>query len=236
MGYCLGGTLSTILAAVEPAMSKSLILMAAPIDLARDSSLLKTWADERAFDVDCLIDTYGNCPGSLLRSCVTMTRPVRNFYGKFAELAGQVQDDEFVESFAALEAWANTPVTVAGAAFRDIVKSLYQRNELVRGQFMFGTSRVRLDRITCPVLIMTAAADHLVSPAASLGLVPRICSRDVKIMSLEGGHESLAVSSQAHRTFWPEAAQWIADHSNPQAGSTTRPDEESAGQPGFGCS
>ena len=72
MGYCLGGTLATILTAIEPATVKSLILMAAPIDLARDASLLKAWADERAFDVDSLIDAYGNCPGSLLRSCFAM--------------------------------------------------------------------------------------------------------------------------------------------------------------------
>ena len=91
---------------------------------------------------------------------------------------------------------------------------------------MLETARVQLDRITCPVLIMTAAADHLVSPAASLGLVPHICSRDVKIMSLAGGHESLAVSSKAHQTFWPEAAQWIADHSTPATGPCIRPGEE----------
>ena len=188
------------------------------------------------FDVDSLIDAYGNCPGSLLRTCFAMTRPVRNFYGKFAELAGRIHDEEFVESFAALEAWANAPVTVAGEVFRDIVKSLYQRNELVRGQLVHETARVQLDRITCPVLIMTAAADHLVSPAASLGLVPHICSRDVKIMSLAGGHESLAVSSKAHRTFWPEAAQWIADHSTPATGPCIRPGEDSAGRPGLGCS
>ena len=160
MGYCLGGTLATILTALEPATAKSLSLMAAPIDLARDSSLLKAWADEHAFDVDSLIGAYGNCPGSLLRACFAMTRPARNFYGKFAELAGRIHDEEFVESFSALEAWSNAPVTVAGEAFRDIVKSLYQRNELVRGQLWHETSRVQLERIACPVLIMTATADQ----------------------------------------------------------------------------
>jgi polyhydroxyalkanoate synthase len=223
VGYCLGGTLATIVAALEPATVKSLTLMAAPIDLARDASLLKAWADERGFDVDSLIDAYGNCPGPLLRACFAMTEPARNFYGKFDELARRMHDDEYVESFAALEAWTNASVTVAGEVFRDIVKSLYQRNELVRGQLVHETTRVHLGRIACPVLIMTASADHLVSPAASVGLVPHICSRDVKVMSLEGGHESLAVSAKAHRTFWPEAVQWIADHSTRETGPSIRP-------------
>ena len=229
MGYCLGGTLATILAAIAPAAVKNLILLAAPIDHGNDTSLLKSWAGDRGLDVDSLVGALGNCPDSLLRWFFAMTEPVRNFHGRFVELAGNIHNPEFVASFAALQAWGSCPVTLAGGVLRDIVKSLYRRNALVRGQLVHQGARVELERIACPVLIMTAAADKLVSPASSLGLIPHICSRDVKIMALEGGHESLAVSSKAHRTFWPEAAQWIADHSTPAAGRSLRPDEDSDG-------
>ena len=120
--------------------------------------------------------------------------------------------------------------------FREIMKSLYQRNLLARGQLEIQGTKVRLDRIACPVLILTATADHLASPRSALGLVPHICSRDVTVMSLEGGHESLVVSAKAHRTFWPEAAQWIADHSTPRTGPELGPGEIRAGRRGFGGS
>jgi len=233
MGYCLGGTLATIFTALYPSVVKDLVLMSAPIDLDGDNTLLKAWANQDCFDVDLFIDAFGNCPGIFLRSFFALLDPVRNLYGKFGDLAGRMHDEEFVESFVALQQWANAQVSVAGEVFRDVVKLLYQRNLLARGQLVIEGAPVRLDRITCAVLLLTATADQLVTPLSTMGLVPRICSRDVKSMSLEGGHESLAVSSKAHQTFWPEAAQWIADHSTPRTGPWIRPGESASGRPEF---
>jgi polyhydroxyalkanoate synthase len=233
MGYCLGGTLATIFTALYPSVVKDLVLMSAPIDLDGDNTLLKAWANQDCFDVDLFIDAFGNCPGIFLRSFFALLDPVRNLYGKFGDLAGRMHDEEFVESFVALQQWANAQVSVVGEVFRDVVKLLYQRNLLARGQLVIEGAPVRLDRISCAVLLLTATADQLVTPLSTMGLVPRICSRDVKSMSLEGGHESLAVSSKAHQTFWPEAAQWIADHSTPRTGPWIRPGESASGRPEF---
>ena len=232
VGYCLGGTLAAIFTALEPALVKNLVLMAAPIDCGAESSLLKAWTEEQYFDVDALVDAYGNRPGALLRACFALLKPVRNFYGKFGELADRLDDDEFVDSFVALERWARTGVSVSGTVLRDVAKSLYQRNDLVSGQLEIDGRRVRLDRIRCPVLLLTATEDHLVSPRSTLGLMSRISSRDVKLMSLQGGHESLAVRSTAHTTFWPEVAQWLADHSVPRTGPWIRRGDE-LGRPPF---
>jgi polyhydroxyalkanoate synthase len=231
LGYCLGGTLAAIFTALEPALIKDLVLMAAPIDCGAESSLLKSWSEEERLDVDALVGAYGNCPGALLRNCFALLKPVRNFYAKFGELADRLDDDEFVDSFVALERWARTGVSVPGSVFRDVVKLLYQRNDLVSGQLEIDGRRVRLDRIGCPVLLLTATEDHLVSPRSTLGLVSRICSRDVKLMSLQGGHESLAVSSTAHTTFWPEVAQWLADHSVPRTGPRIQPGDDVVDRP-----
>jgi polyhydroxyalkanoate synthase len=229
MGYCLGGTLAAIFTALSPSRVKNLILLGAPIDFAADRSLTKLWTDSEYFDVDALIDSFRCCPGLLLRSCLTMMKPVRNFYGKLAEFAAGIHDQECLESWLALEEWAAARVSVAGALFRDVVKLLYQQDLLARGLLELAGTRVRLDRISCPVLLMTATEDHLVSPESTLGLVPRICSREVSIMSMEGGHESLVASAKAHRSFWPEAAQWITDHSTPRTGPWIRPGEAAIG-------
>jgi poly[(R)-3-hydroxyalkanoate] polymerase subunit PhaC len=34
-------------------------------------------------------------------------------------------------------------------------------------------------------------------------------------MTLDAGHVGLAVSSKAHKKFWPEATAWIAERSTP---------------------
>ena len=118
----------------------------------------------------------------------------------------------------------------------EIVTSLNQRGLLTRGQLELGGTNVRLARISCPALLLAATADRLVSPRSALALVFSTCSRDVAAVSLEGGHESLVVGATAHRTLWPEAVQWIADHSPPRSGPDGGAGERSSGRRGLGGS
>ena len=84
-----------------------------------------------------------------------------------------------------MERWVNDNIPVAGETFREFVKKLYQRNELVRGEFRLGGRRVDLRRITCPLLLLTAKNDHLVAPASTEGIRPHVGSRDVTSMAIE---------------------------------------------------
>lgn len=213
LGYCMGGTMSTMFTAVYPELVRTLTLMAAPIDFSGKDGLLQVWTDPQYFDVDALIDTFGNCPAPYLQSCFQMMKPVQNLYSKYAGFYQNMHDDRFVQNFFAMEGWTNDNIPVAGETFREFVKKLYQRNELVEGRFQLGDVAVRLDRITCPLLLLMAEADHLVPPAQTLGIGPYVGSRDVKQMTLAAGHVGLAVSSKAHKEFWPAATRWIADRS-----------------------
>ena len=71
-----------------------------------------------------------------------------------------------------------------------------------------------LSRITCPLHAPDGQADHLVPPAQSEGIQApgRVEGHQVP-MTLDAGHIGLAVSSKAHKVFWPEATQWLADRS-----------------------
>ena len=51
LGYCMGGTMSTMYTALYPEQIKNLILMAAPIDFSA-MKLFANWADKRYFDGD----------------------------------------------------------------------------------------------------------------------------------------------------------------------------------------
>ncbi len=65
VGYCMGGTMSTIFTALHPELVKTLTLMAAPIDFSvgGEQSLVTFWSNPDYFDVDALIDAFGNVPG-----------------------------------------------------------------------------------------------------------------------------------------------------------------------------
>jgi polyhydroxyalkanoate synthase len=122
-------------------------------------------------------------------------------------------DPRFVENFFAMEKWVGDNIPVAGETFREFVKQLYQRNQLVKGEFRLGDVPVKLDRITCPLLLLTARDDHLVRPESTLGILPHVGSKDTRSMTINAGHVGLVVSSKAQREFWPEATRWIADRS-----------------------
>jgi polyhydroxyalkanoate synthase len=213
LGYCMGGTMSTMFTALHPELVKNLVLMAAPIDFSGDEALLHMWTKEEYFDVDRLVDAYGNCPATFLQSTFQLMKPVQNFIEKYTGFVDNMHDDRFLENYFAMEKWTNDNIPVAGETFREFVKCLYQRNQLVKGEFHLGQQLVDLKRIACPLLLLAAEFDHLVRPESTFGLIPHVSSKEIEKREIRAGHVGLAVSSKAHKTFWPEAAEWIVQHS-----------------------
>jgi polyhydroxyalkanoate synthase len=212
-GYCMGGTMSALHGALAPETLATLTLLAAPIDFGGGGALLHLWTGRGAFDVDALIDGYGNCPGWFLQWCFLTMNPIRNILDKAIAFYEQMDDPRSLENHFALDRWLNDNIPVAGETFREFVTKLYQRNELVRGEMRLGERRVDLARITCPVLLLTAKNDHLVAPESTEGMRPHVGSRDVTSMAIGAGHVGLVVGARAHERFWPEATQWTADRS-----------------------
>lgn len=192
---------------------RNLILLATPIDFSGDEGILNLWARPEYFDVDKLIDAYGNCPGEFLQYCFQLMKPVQNIAEKYLTFCERLDDDSFLDNFFAMERWANDSIPVAGETFREYVKKLYQQNQLVKGNMLLGEKAVKLAAITCPLLLLVAEHDHLVPPDSSLALERYVSSTHVKSMSINAGHIGLAVSTKAHRQLWPQAADWIAEHS-----------------------
>ncbi|HEX8201103.1 MAG TPA: class III poly(R)-hydroxyalkanoic acid synthase subunit PhaC [Isosphaeraceae bacterium] len=221
VGYCMGGTMSAIFTTRYPELVKTLTLMTAPLDFSvgGDKSLVQFWSNPEYFDIDALVDAFGNIPAEFLQYSFQMMKPVQNYYQKYVTFYEKLDDEKFVENYFAMEKWTNDNIPVAGETFREFVKKLYQRNELVRGEFRLvaGEPPIDLKRITCPLMLLTASADHLVPPEQSTNVIPYVGSTDIKNETLEAGHIGLAVSTKAHKKFWPAATQWLADRSSPKA-------------------
>lgn len=217
LGYCMGGTMSTMYTALYPEQVRNLILMAAPIDFSGDECLLNVWTQEEYFDVDGLVDAFGNCPAYFLQSSFQLMKPVQNFVEKYVSFFDRMDDDAYLENYFAMERWVNDNIPVAGETFREFVKHLYQQNQLVKGEMRLHDIPVQLDKINCPLLMLVAEHDHLVPPSSTLALKEHVSSQFVQSMSINAGHIGLAVSSKAHGQLWPDAAMWIADHSTNRA-------------------
>jgi len=214
MGYCMGGTMSAMFTSLHQELIRNFILMAAPIDWSNKESLLQVWSDEKYFDVDKVVDTFGNAPPQWLQSNFALLKPVTNMVEKYLGFYEKMTDEKFVEEFFAMETWANDNIPVAGETFRQFMKDLYQKNLLVQGKLRLGSKRVDLKNITCPILNLTATGDHLVPCGQSQPFNDLVGSSDRKSINFPAGHIGLAVGSKAQRDLWPKAAEWLAERSD----------------------
>jgi polyhydroxyalkanoate synthase subunit PhaC len=213
LGYCMGGTMSAIYAALHPEVVRSLTLLAAPIDFAGKESLLALWADRARFDVDAFVDAHGNCPAWFLQACFQNTKPVQNLLQKNLGMLRNMADPQFLANYFAMELWINDNIPVAGETFRSFVKDFYQRNRLVRGELQLGGRRVDLGRLTCALLLLMAKNDHLVAPSSTEGIRAHVGSQDVESVVIDAGHVGLVVGGKAQRRLWPDATSWLATRS-----------------------
>ena len=211
-GYCFGGVLSLLWAALHPdAGLANLVTFTTPVDFSR-MEMFQTWADRRFFDVDKLVDTFGNCPGDYLYTAFDMLRPAARAAGN-VRLYDNLWNDEFVKSYRMFDRWTSDSLPLAGEYFRQTTKKLLWENALVEGTLDVGGRVIDLTEITVPFLHVTAEHDHIVPTAASAPLIDMIGSADKQEMTLKGGHVSLVAGSNAIKRLWPNLVAWLGERS-----------------------
>ncbi|MGZ4962209.1 MAG: alpha/beta fold hydrolase [Limisphaerales bacterium] len=211
LGYCMGGTMSTMFTALYQERVKNLILLAAPVDFSARDNLLSIWSQPENFDVDNFIAAFGNCPAEFLQGLFLQLRPVGNLIEKPIRFAENMQEDKFLADFFTTETWLNDNIPIPGEIYREFVKYLYQQNLLAKNRLRVGQKIVNLRDITCPVLNIMADHDDLVSCSQGLPFTDLVGSEDRKTLLLKGGgHIGLAIGSKAQHEIWPQACEWLA--------------------------
>ncbi len=211
LGYCMGGTMSAMFAALHQERVRNLILMAAPIDFAKQDGLLNVWTRSENFDVDKFVDAFGNCPPEFLQSLFLLLRPVGNLIEKPINFYEHMHEEKFLDDFLTTETWLNDNIPVPGDVYREFVKYLYQQNLLVQNRMPVGKHIVDLKQITCPVLNLMADKDDLVPCSQGAPFTDLVGSADRKTILLNGsGHIGLAIGGRAQKEVWPVACDWLA--------------------------
>jgi polyhydroxyalkanoate synthase subunit PhaC len=208
MGYCMGGTMSAMYTALYPEDVKNLILMTAGIDF-KASGMLNLWGGKPNFDVDKFVEAYGNVPSEFLQTGFLIMKPVQNLVSKYVNFYENIENEDFVENFLAMEKWINDNIPVPGEVFREFIKYCYQENLLVENKLRINGRVVNLSKIACPVLNLIAEHDHLVPPVSSTVFNDLISSKDKEMIIYPTGHIGLSVSGKALKDLWPRVADWL---------------------------
>ncbi len=220
LGYCMGGTLATVHAAAHPERLASLMALAAPIRFD-DDGLLSRWVRSPGFDVDALVDGFGNVPWPLMQASFHMLRPTLSLW-KAVKLIDKAWDDRFLDGFFATETWGNDNVSFPGECYRTYIRELYREDRLIRGEMSLSGRRVYLEDITCPVLSITFEHDNIVPHASASALTERVSSEDREHLHLPGGHVGAVVSSAAKKELWPLMCDFWASRDAAPVGSQAR--------------
>jgi polyhydroxyalkanoate synthase len=214
LGWCIGGTLCTMHAALEGAHSpaRNLVLLTTPIDTT--DSLYHRWVGPDSFDVDHVTEDWDVVPGVTIDIANKLMKPVTNLWTTYRRLAESVYEGTADRAgYQAMAKWiADTPAFPA-RAFREWVTWLYKENRPVSGRLRLRGRRVDLARIEQPLLVITARGDHIAPPSNSLPLLDRTSSSDVEHFDRPGGHIGLMAGSKARQQIWPDVARWLAARS-----------------------
>lgn len=215
LGWCIGAILTTIYAALRPdAGLRNLLLLTAPLDFSnRDGVTFARWTDERYFNVDLILDTFGNMPGEMIDYGAKALKPVENYITNYFKLWDNLDDPRVVESWHAMNTWVTDNIPMAGAAYRQLIVELYRNNRLIRNELTVRGERVDLGRIRANLLTVIAEGDHITPPCQSETLLAKVGSRDKQVYRIPGGHIGIMAGSGAPRSTWPHIEEWLSARS-----------------------
>ena len=134
LGWCIGGTLSLLHCALEPATTvRNLVLLTTPIDTT--GSLYATWVARDSFDVDRVAEVYGAVPGRTVDWANKLMKPVTNYWTTYRRLWQQVLAGEARrDAYQAMAKWVADNPPFPGRAYREWITWMYKENRLVRGR------------------------------------------------------------------------------------------------------
>ena len=220
-GYCWGGDLALIYAAIHPEKVKNLITIATPGDFDLDNSLLSVWT--RSMKEDYLLDAFGNVPGMLLNAAFNLRRPIE-YSHKYFHFFERPHDLESIAEFFATETWLYDSPPIIGEIYREFVEYCYKQNLLIKGKMRVertddnddddNDTTINLKNISMPFLNVVAQKDDLVAPGSSKALNNALTgSHDKSMIESKSGHVGLMIGKNAHKELWPKVGQWIKNRS-----------------------
>ena len=223
LGVCEGGVFTTCYAALEPERVNTMALTITPIDFHADAvenrpghGFINVWT--RALppeDVDRLIDAHGNLPGEFMGAVFNLMTPMRTMSKYNLDMLDVVDDEKRLLNWLRMEKWIADRPDHPGEAAKQWLKDLYQQNKLVKGELELDGGRVDLGQITMPVLNVYAKDDHIIPPATSRALGPKVGTAEYEELALPGGHVGVFVGGKSQKLFAPAVAGFLERHDVP---------------------
>lgn len=202
-GVCQGGWQAAIYAALYPERVRTLTLVASPIDFHGGESKISEW-------VNALPDIWfqnlvamgnGVLDGRYILLAFKMMHPTERFVEDNWKLYLSILEGrwEEVQQQVHFRSWYDRAVqNLPGSFYLQVVRELFKKNSLVRGELEILGQRVDLKKITCPTFLVTGDTDDITPDPQACAMkdcVSTSCS--CRHFEVEGGHFATFAGSGA---------------------------------------
>jgi poly(3-hydroxybutyrate) depolymerase len=220
IGDCQGGWLATIYAALAPERINTLTIAGAPIDFQVGEPVigavlagLAPGGDLRFYEA-LVASGGGVLRGEHMLSGFMLIGPGAEV-SRQLDLLAHVDDAAYVDRYRIFEDWFKHTQDIPGPFYLWIVRHLFSRNELIRGELEVRGSRVDLARLEMPLNLLAGATDHITPPDQVFALASYASSVDVTRRVSAGGHLGLFMGHEALSEHWPPLLESVRSHSLP---------------------
>ncbi len=241
-GYCLGGTLLTIAAAVMQQNGDdrlaSVTLMAAQVDFAEAGELLLFIDDSQVAFVEDLMWLQGFLDRPQMTRTFTTIRAEDLIYARAVRRYFLGEDDLPSD----LTVWNNDTTRMPARMHSEYLRGLFLENRLSAGRFAVEGRIVALKDIRVPLFVVGTESDHI-APWRSVYKIRLFTDGDLTFLLTNGGHNGGILSEPGHKhrhyrlghrpadalytspdewlettevlqgSWWPAMAEWLKKHS-----------------------
>jgi polyhydroxyalkanoate synthase len=208
VGYCLGGTLSLLYAALHPETVARLVLLTTTVDGDVQGGI--PWVAHRMGLAGESFDNPRLVPAAEVKSWFEMLAPGSNsVVGRIGDLWDRLDDPpDRLRDVRTMASWVDDVVPAPGR----LLAELYQqfgpgRNGLMRGAATVGDRAVNLRAVTMPLLAVSAEKD-LIAPAAGVDAIRNVVPH-AEVVRLPGGHVGI-VAGRAAAALWQRTVTFLA--------------------------
>ena len=210
-GYCLGGTMLAIAAAVLGAKNrnplKSVSLLAAQVDFNHPGELGLFIDESQIAFLETVMAECGYLDGRQMAGAFQLINSKDLVWSKLVReyLMGAQTP------MTAMKAWNADATRLPARMHSEYLRGLYLHNDLAEGRYLVDGSPVRLADIDVPVFAVATERDH-VSPWESVYKIHELVRAPVTFALASGGHNVGIVSPAGGPLAHPQASYRLAFH------------------------
>jgi len=213
IGYCMGGTMVTMYAALfARPLVKNIVYLAAPIDFTQ-AGIYDVWLKAQGYDPDRIADAMELIPKGFIDWGTRMLNPMGNYVGTYTRLWHTILEDKPEYFWKLLNKWATDNINFPGAAYRDWIRDFYQSNKLVKNQVILRGRRVHLQNIKANLLALVGLRDHIALPHQTAAALTYLGGNDKTYLEYPVGHGGLILGETAREKVFPVISSWLAERS-----------------------